>query len=55
MSDTPIFDELTETLDPDHAVFSLDPAAVLDTDEDAGLIPDILHEEENDKEEENIT
>lgn len=52
---TPIFDGMTTDLPEDHAINWLDPGAVLNTDEDAGLIPDILHEEENDKEEENTT
>lgn len=52
---TPIFNALALEVDPEHAVWDLNPAAVLDTDEDAELISDILHEEENDKEEENIT
>lgn len=39
MSDTPIFDEITEKLPEDHAIHWLDPAAVLtvgtETDDDA--------------------
>lgn len=42
MSDTPIFDEITETLASDHAIFSLDPAAVLDTESDTDDTPEDL-------------
>lgn len=54
---TPIFNEMVNGLGPDHPIWDLNPAAVLDTGEYTLILGDLLDpaEEENDKEEENLT
>ena len=42
MSDTPIFDELAIVLPDEHAIHSLDPAAVLDVPDMDELTDELL-------------